>query len=305
MRGPQEQGESARLEVALSQRRKALRAVKQAIVRLVASPPLAPHTLEEIAGALSSTGSIFASGNDPDVNASAVSVEVDDTRLEAAFECIASCVSKSLSAGRAFRIDLMTDEPQSIADERVRSFAVGLHGAFSAPVFIARRETPAAAWAFGRPMPWGRKGLAVGQAAPVLPFGGSECLGVAIEVGTPTVVVKARLDDVPEHGLVAACAAVGGGDSGFAQVGAYPSVSPADGASVVVLEFGDLTRSPIHRTLAVLDIEARRFGGRLGQTALLSHIPLDALISVLRAETGLLATSAQVLETHLPRERAR
>jgi len=52
-----------------------------------------------------------------------------------------------------------------------------------------------------------------------------------------------------------------GAESGFAEVGAYPGVSAADGASVVVLEFGDVARSPIHRTLRVLDIEARRFGG--------------------------------------------
>ena len=276
--------------------------MKQAIVRLVASPPLAPHTLEEIAGALASSGTMFASGNDPDVNASAVSVEVDDNGVEAAFSSIAARVTKNLTAGRAFRIDLMSDDVAGIADDRLRSLGVGLHGAFSAPVFIARRDKPAAAWAFARPMPWGRKGLAVGQAAPVLPFGGSECLGVAIEVGAPTVIIKARLEGVPEHGLIAACAAVGGGESGFAEVAAYPAVSPADGASVVVLEFGNLTRSPIQRTLAVLDIEARRFGGRLGQTALLSHVPLDALLNVLRAETGLVATAAQVLETHLPRD---
>lgn len=279
--------------------------MKQAIVRLVASPPLAPHTLEEIAGGLASTGTLFASGNDPDVNASAASVEVADERIEACFENIASRVSKNLTAGRAFRIDLMPEEPAAIADDRLRSLGVLLHGAFAAPVFIARRNAPAAAWAFARPMPWGRKGLAVGQAAPVLPFGGSECLGVAIEAGVATVILKARLEGVPEHGLVAACAAVGGGDSGFAEVAAYPAVSPADGASVVVLEFSDLTRSPLQRTLAVLDIEARRFGGRLGQTALLSHIPLDALLHVLRSETGLAATRAQVLETHLPRDQAR
>jgi glutamate formiminotransferase len=64
-------------------------------------------------------------------------------------------------------------------------------------------------------------------------------------------------------------------------------------------------RSPMHRTFSVLDIEAARFGGRLGQTALLSHVPLDAVIDTLRAQTGLAATASQVLETHLPRERAR
>ena len=131
------------------------------------------------------------------------------------------------------------------------------------------------------------------------PINTDECIGL------PTIVAKARLEGVPEHGLLRACAAVGGAESGFADVGAYPAVSAADGASVVVLEFGNLARSPIHRTLAVLDIEARRFGGHLGQAALLSHVPLDALLDVLNVETGLAASPAQVLETHLPQSRER
>ena len=279
--------------------------MKNAIVRLVASPPLPPHTLDDVAAALAPVASVLAACNDHDVNASALSFAVDADRIDAACDAIAARIGTGLAAGRAFRFDMMLDDPAMLADEPIRSLAVRLHGAFAAPVYVARRDKPAAAWAFDRPMPWGRKGLAVGQAAPVLPFGGSECLGVAIELTRPTLVLKARLDDVPEHGLVRACAAVGGGDSGFAEVGAYPAVSAADGASVVVLEFGDVARSPIRRTLDVLDIEARRFGGRLGATALLSHVPLDALLDTLAVETGLAAAPAHVLETHLPDDRAR
>jgi glutamate formiminotransferase len=119
------------------------------------------------------------------------------------------------------------------------------------------------------------------------------------------VLAKARLESLPELGLVRACAAVGGAESGFADVGAYPAVSAADGASVVVLEFGNLKRSPLSRSLAVLDIEALRFGGRLGQTTILSHVPLDALLDVLKFNTGLDASTTQVLETHLPNEEPR
>jgi hypothetical protein len=279
--------------------------VNNAIVRLVASPPLPPHTLDDAAAALASVASVLAASNDHDVNASALSVAVDAGRIDAACDAIAARVGMGLAAGRAFRFDIMLADPGALADEPIRSLAVRLHGAFGSPVYLARRDKPAAAWAFDRPMPWGRKGLAVGQAAPMLPFGGSDCLGVAIELTRPTLVLKARLDDVPEHGLVQACAAVGGADSGFAEVGAYPAVSAADGASVVVLEFGDVARSPMRRTLDVLDIEARRFGGRLGSTALLSHVPLDALLDTLAAQTGLAAAPAHVLETHLPDERAR
>jgi len=148
-------------------------------------------------------------------------------------------------------------------------------------------------------MPWGRKGLSVGQSGPTLPFGGSECRGVAIEVGAPTLILKARLDAVPDEALVRMCAAVGGADSGFGDVGAYAAASEADGASVVVLEYGDLKRAPLHRALEVLDVEARRYGGRLGAASFLSHVPLDALLGVLAAHTGLNAQRGQVLETHL------
>lgn len=291
--------------MAKSLRCNACAVVKNAITRLISSPPLPPHALDEISAALAPVASVLAACNDHDVSASALSAAVEIDRVGAALEATADAIGKGLAAGRAFRFDLMVDDPAALPDEPLRSAAVRLHGTFAAPVYVARRDKPAAAWAFDRPMPWGRKGLAVGQAAPMLPFGGSECLGVALEVTRPTLVLKARLEDVPEHGLVQACAAVGGADSGFAEVGAYPAVSAADGASVVVLEFGDAARSPLRRTLDVLDIEARRFGGRLGAAALLSHVPLDVLLDTLALQTGLAATASHVLETHLPDDRAR
>jgi hypothetical protein len=204
------------------------------------------------------------------------------------------------AAGRAYRIELMAEGASDLPDEEtVRSLAVAAHGAFEAPVYVAHRHVPAAAWAFARPMPWGRKGLSVGQSGPTLPFGGAECRGVAIEVGAPTVILKARLEAVPDHALIRMCAAVGGADSGFGDVGAYAAASEADGASIVVLEYGDLKRAPLHRALALLDLEARRYGGHLGSAAVLSHVPLDALLDVLAAHTGLDAKRGQVLETHL------
>jgi len=291
------------MEVGTSHRCNACAVVTSSIVRFIASPPLAPHTLEDLCTAFAAGGEVLAAKNDPDVNASVVSARSGADEQDATLQAVAAKFTPALIAGRAFRIELLMDDPQTMAEDRLRSVAVGLHGSFSAPVFVARRDKPAAAWAFARPMPWGRKGLAVGQTAPTLPFGGSECLGVCIEVGKPTVLAKARLEGVPEHGLRDACAAVGGSDSGFAEVGAYPAVSAADGASVVVLEFGDVARSPLHRAFAVLDIEAQRYGGRLGQTALLSHVPLGAILDVLRSHIGLAASAPQVLETHLPADR--
>jgi len=277
--------------------------VDRIIIRAVISPPLAPHVLDEIEASIASSGSLLARTNDPDVNASSISAAAARDKLQATLAAVGSRLNPTLTAGRAFRFEILDEQPESIGDDDVRAVAVSLHGSLEAPVFIARRTMPVAAWAFVRPMPWGRKGLAVGQTAPTLPFGGSDCLGASIEVGAPTVLVKARLDGVPEHGLVRACAAVGGAESGFADVGAYAAVSVADGASVVVLEFGELKRAPIVRALDVLDIEARRYGGALGQTALLSHVPLGALLDTLRARTGLSAGPAHVLETHLPAKR--
>jgi hypothetical protein len=275
------------------------------IVRIVASPPVAPHIIDEFSAAASAYGSVLVAVSDSDLNASCLSVGLVTSDFVAALGAMMKPFAQTLNAGRAFRIELMASTPTDVSDDAVRTCAVALHGAFSCPIFIARREAPAAAWAFSRPMPWGRKGISVGQTAPALPYGGSDCLGVALEIGAPTVLVKARLDAIPEHGLDGARVAVGGGESGFADVGAYAGVSAADGASVVALEFSDLKRSPIHRTLTVLDIECQRYGGRLGQVSLLSHVPLGALLDVLAARTGLHAGASQVLETHLPDRSAR
>jgi hypothetical protein len=243
---------------------------------------------------------VVHSQNDADLNCSAITCMPERERVGAAMQTFAATAGGANAAGRAYRIELMSADPADLPDEEaLRTLAVAAHGAFEAPIYVARREVPAAAWAFARPMPWGRKGLSVGQSGPMLPFGGAECRGVAIELGAPTIILKARLDNVPDHALVRMCAAVGGADSGFSDVGAYAAASEADGASIVVLEYGDLKRAPLHRALALLDVEARRYGGRLGAAALLSHVPLDALLGVLAAHTGLHAQRGQVLETHL------
>jgi hypothetical protein len=280
--------------------RNAIVVLTNLFVRALINPALAPHTLAECARALASCGTVVHNQNDADLNCSAITCVPETDRLAAAMQSFAATAGGAHAAGRAYRIELMAEDANSLPDdETLRTLAVAAHGAFEAPVYVAHRQVPAAAWAFARPMPWGRKGLSVGQSGPSLPFGGAQCRGVAIEMGAPTVILKARLDAVPDHALVRMCAAVGGADSGFADVGAYAAASEADGASIVVLEYGDLKRAPLHRALALLDVEARRYGGRLGAAALLSHVPLDALLSVLAAHTGLDARRAQVLETHL------
>jgi hypothetical protein len=271
------------------------------LVRFIASPALPPNALDAIGAAARGRCRVLAAATDSDLNATLVSVGLDHHDVQAALDDIFLPQAAPLSAGRAFRFDVMPPDPASVADEVLRAWAVSLHGGFSAPVFIARRPVPAAAWSLQRPMPWGRMGLSVGQTAPALPFGGSTCLGVAVELGAPVALVKARLTSVPEHALEMLRAAVGGSQSGFAEVGAYACASAADGAPLLVLEFSDVKRCPIHRALTVMDVEAARFGGRLGEVSLRSHVPLDSLLDVLHARTGLVALASQVLETHLPR----
>jgi hypothetical protein len=275
-------------------------------VRIIVNPALAPHTLAECVRTLSGSGTVIEHGNDVDLNCSAFTCVPSGVAIRSIVHSFATTAAGEHAAGRAYRIEVMAADASDLPDDEVaRSLAVEAQGDFGASIYVARRTVPTAAWAFARPMPWGRKGLSVGQMAPALPFGGSECRGVALEFGAPTVILKVRLDDVPDDGMLRACAAVGGAESGFADVAAYGAASAADGASVVVLEYGDLRRAPLHRSLAVLDVEARRFGGRLGQASLLSHVPLDALLDVLTARMGLAAVRSQVLETHLTQATAR
>ena len=112
----------------------------------------------------------------------------------AALTAIAQAIGTAQAVGRAFRVELQhPDAATAVSDESVRAVAVDLHGALRTPIHIARRSVPAPRWAENRPMGWGPDGLALGESAPALPFGGSESVGVAIEVGDPTVIAKARI----------------------------------------------------------------------------------------------------------------
>ncbi|MBC5824636.1 MAG: hypothetical protein GIW99_07080 [Candidatus Eremiobacteraeota bacterium] len=254
---------------------------------------------------MSRHGAILAAGHDADLNVSALTLALAGDDFGAPIRSFAQRFAGSIAAGRAFRVELLSDDPvRQPGDESLRAIAVELHGEFSASIYVGRRTVPVSAWAFVRPMPWGRRGLAVGQTSPMLPFGEAACHGVAVEVGAPSVLFKVRLENLPEEGLLRACNAVSGPESGFIDVAAYPAASAADGTATVAMEFGDGSRSLLSRGLAVLEIEAQRYGGRLGQAALLSHVPLESLLAVLRARTGLSAHTGQVLETHLPRQDA-
>lgn len=269
------------------------------ILRLIASPTLDAATVD----ALRHFGadSLLACASDAEVNATFFSVHCDEGAMTATARRIAESVGPSQSSGRAFRLELQHDDPaEFFSDDVLRSVAVDVHGVLRCSIFIAKRSVPVSNWAQTRPMGWGAAGLALGGVAPALPFGGSESVGLAIEAGARTMIAKAKLagvlDAVQLHSMAAA---VGGPDSGFVDVGAYALGGRKDGSSILVLELGDCKRTPLHRVLDVLDIEAARFGVRLGLGSLLSDAPLEVFTGALQSHMGLLVAQNQIIETHL------
>ncbi|MBC5806324.1 MAG: hypothetical protein DLM53_12305 [Candidatus Eremiobacter antarcticus] len=269
------------------------------LLRCIASPPLPSTVVDDMCRRFSSAGKLLACTSDCDVNATCISINVEDGGERAALTALSNKWGAA-AAGRAFRVDLQQEEAAgTFSDEAVRALAVDLHGALQCPVYVARRAVAASAWKSIRPMGWGPQGLELGDCAPTLPFSGSQSVGAAIEVGASTVIIKAIVKGVDDAQLRRIAVAVGGPDSGFAELGAYPLGTRGGGQGVIVLELGDIKRTPPHRVLTVLEIEARRFGGFLGAGALLSHIPLSALLDSLASNIGLHAQPAQVIETHL------
>ena len=268
-------------------------------IRLVASPPLSPAAPDALRRRLAH-GELLVCISDQDVNATFVSFRTDDDDLRTTVASIAEEIGVAQAVGRAFRFELQHPDAKKISDELVRSVAVELQGALRASIYIARRSVAAGGWTTMRPMLWTADGLALGDSAPALPFGGSESSGVAVEVGAPTVIAKARVVGsltVPQMKSIAA--ATGGPDSGLTEVGAYPISVARDGAAIFVLELSDVKRAPLHRALTLLDIEARRFGARLGLGSLLSNAPLDVFLDALAMHMGLDVAPRQVIETHL------
>ena len=181
-------------------------------IRLVASPTLAPAASDALRRRLAD-GELLACVSDPDVNATFVSVKTSDDDLKATVATIAETIGSTQAVGRAFRFELQHPDAKKISDELLRSVAVELQGAFRASVYLARRTVPAGRWATMRPMFWAADGLALGESAPALPFGGSESSGVSIEVGTPTVIAKARLvGGLTQSQMKSIAAATGGAD---------------------------------------------------------------------------------------------
>jgi hypothetical protein len=270
-------------------------------VRLIASPHLSPNARDALHRRFAADGKLLACVNDEDVSSTFLSLGVAQDDLRATISAMAETIGAAQAVGRAFRLELQhVEAAAAISDEAVRAVAVDLHGALRASVHVARRSMPAGRWTTARPMGWGSEGLALMETAPALPFGGSESSGLAIEVGSPTVIAKARLVgsfDAARLSIIAA--ATGTADSGLTEVGAYPISVHRDGSATLILELGDSKRTPLHRVLQVLDIEARVVGGSVGLGTLLSDAPLDVFLDALSMHMGLRVARAQVIETHL------
>jgi hypothetical protein len=272
------------------------------VVRLIASPRLAPNATDALHRRFASEGRLLCCTSDEDVNATVVALRASDEDLASVVSSLASTTGAPQSVGRAFRLELQYPQAAiALTEEKLRAVAVDIHGALRSSVYIARRTVPAGAWSAVRPMGWGPEGLSLSEHAPVLQFGGSESSGVAIEVGAPTLLAKATLVGVQDVARLAFIArAVGSEHSGLVEVGAYPIKIHRDGRSSIVLELSDIKRAPLHRALQVIDIEAQRVGARLGLGAVLSDAPLEVFLDSLAFRMGLSVARSQVIETHLP-----
>ena len=275
-------------------------------VRLLASPLLTPGVADALRRRCTTDGSLLACVSDADAGVTVCSLRVADDGLRSAVAALTEPVGVTQSVGRAFRLEIQApDAATAVSDEALRAVAVDVQGVLRSSVFVTRRALPAGPWSAVRAMGWGPDGLLLGDAAPSLPFGGSESSGVAIEVGGRTVIAKARLvGGITNAQMQTIARACGSSTSGFGEVAAYPIGISRDGIATLVLELSDCKRTPLHRALMLLDIEAQRYGARLGLGALLSDAPLEMFLDTLAAHMALPVNAAQVIETHVPAPQA-
>lgn len=268
------------------------------LLRLCASPQFKARIVTDVAEQLASIGRVLFAATDPDLAATVETIALHPSKLDHVFKTLGDAL-KGVSAGRAFRLEVMSESEIELPNEsQIKEVGTILESALSTTVLVHRRTGSVQRWSREQPFPWGHRGPAIDRTVPRA--GDSECLGVSVVFGTPTIIYKVRLENMSDDGLKAACRAVGGPGAGFADVGAYPATSAADGCAVIVLEFASESRAPLPRVLDVLAVECARYGARLEKAALLSHVPLESLLGVLRSKTGLSAATSQIIETHLP-----
>jgi sarcosine oxidase gamma subunit len=247
-------------------------------MRLVAMPVLTAAVFEALKKASARLGSVGVASSDADLDATVLSVLLDAAPAQA-LHAVATAL-RDASAKTHLRFELQGEIAQLASAELERDLAAALGVLGSA--HVVRRDAPASAWSRTRP---------VTNFSPDEPR-------VSVEIGAPTILLKATFPGAPAHALANLADAVAGATSGFADVGAWPGAGRG-ATPCLLLEFGDVARAPLHRVLDVLDIEARRYGAVVGACALLSHAPLEALLGTLSGRLNVPVAQKQIIETHL------
>jgi hypothetical protein len=225
-----------------------------------------------------------------------VAFEVDVALDDAPKALGAAAKALARASKRAFRFEA----PAALESQHTQ-LGNALSQALAAPVWVAQRSVPASQWLAMRPLEFGVDGFAVRAGQPAIACSKPRNLGIALEFGDPLVVLRAGLNGVPPTELARIRDAVGSERGGLLHIGAAPTIAPSSGEPLLVLSCSDPVKSPLHRALELIDIEAARCGGALGSTALLSSVPLQTLLGSLAARMGLAAKPAQIIETNLPK----
>lgn len=225
---------------------------------------------------------------DLDLEAAIFEAEVAPERgLDAAREAVAALARRRRPAPTL--LTLMAPEAELPADDQIEAFAHSFGSVSGQVVEVRSMRGPGASQAPRRSLPW-----ELSSASPNAPA------RVIIECGPPTVLLAVCVEGVPASAVEDICRAVGGADTGLADVRACPHASARSGEPIIVLELFDGRSSSLARCMALLEVEARRCGGHVAKARLLSHVPLDWLLGTLDARLGLSIAPRQVLETHLP-----
>ena len=272
-------------------------AVDASFLRICAVPMLSPPSIDGLALALESFGVFVPIARaDADLNASVVELRAPSSELDAAVRAAASALKESARTS-LLRFELQTSAPDDGSNDS--ALAVVLSEELESAVYCARRTVPASQWVEQQPIGFGVDGFAIRAQSPAVAPSSSRGRGASLEFGAPTMLMKVSLHGVPPSVLRRMCDAVGTSRGGLLHLGANPAISVATGEPLLVIECSDAVKSPPARGIALLSIEAARYGGAVGAATLLSHIPLDALRGALAENMQLAVEPAQIIETHV------
>ena len=264
-------------------------------VRICTVPALPPKAVDGLSEAVSSGPPTALVRADRDLNCTLLEWQVGGA-VEPALRGITAAFG---SDRRAPLLSIEVQEVGAADAARESALCALLAESLDAPVYRARREVPASAWAAQRPISFGVDGFAIRAIEATIKRPRSRAPGVSLEFGAPTLLLKVGLHGVPPSALRRLCDAVGSDRGGLLHLGAYPAISSATGDPLVLLECSDPVKSPLARGIELLGIEASRYGGAVGETALLSHMPLTALLGTLAVRMQLPVDAAQIIETHV------